>query len=48
MLASLSEKQAKLEQQSQDLEREKVDWEQALSKAAHKQRELEKVCANYC
>lgn len=47
MLASLLEKQADLERQSQELEREKADWEQALSKAAHKQRELEKVTANY-
>ena len=47
MLASLSEKQAELEQQRQDLEREKEHWEQALSKATQKQRELEKVCANY-
>ena len=46
MLASLSEKQMELEQRSQELEREKADWEEALSKAAHKQRELEKVTAN--
>lgn len=48
MLESLSEKQAKLEQQSQELDRERRDWEQTLSMAAHKQRELEKVCANQC
>jgi hypothetical protein len=47
-LASLSEKQAELERQSKELEREKADWELALSKASHKQRELEKVPANYC
>lgn len=47
MLASLSEKQVDLERQSQELEREKADWKQALSKANHKQRELEKVTASY-
>lgn len=48
MLASLSEKQAELERQSEELGREKADWELALSKAALNQTELEKVPANYC
>ena len=42
-MATLSEKQEELANQSQELEREKADRKEALSKAHHKQRELEKV-----
>ena len=48
MLATLSEKQAELERKSEELGRETEDWELALFKASHNQRELEKVPANYC
>ena len=46
-MATLSEKQAELERESEELGREKEDWEIALSKASLNQRELEKVPANY-